>query len=245
MTRILIVDDQSLQRMGMAMFLSNQSGMEVVGEASDGGQAVQLSSELSPDVVLMDIRMPGMNGIAATAQITGGRQQPTDSPRVLLLTTFDLDEYVLDGLEAGASGFLTKDADPAELLAGIRAVASGDAVLAPSATRRLLHRLTGHDARTGLDATDGDVSAHQTEAQALIAQLTERERDILTAIGRGLTNAEIQAEMFLAESTVKSYVGRIFLKIGARDRVQAVITAFQADLVSIELGSVPQRRQGN
>ncbi|ROR72774.1 response regulator [Bogoriella caseilytica] len=232
MIRVLLVDDQALQRMGMLMFLSSQPDIDVAGEAADGVEAVRLVSELNPDVVLMDIRMPGMDGIAATAHITGGREGSAAGPRVLLLTTFDVDEYVLDGVQAGASGFLTKDAEPAELLAGIRAVASGDAVLAPSATRRLLHRLTdpGIGSR---EPADGN-SDQQAAARVLVDQLTEREREILTAIGRGHTNREIQAAMFLAESTVKGHVGRILLKLGARDRVHAVIIAFRAGLVGRE-----------
>ncbi|WP_119696556.1 response regulator [Microbacterium halotolerans] len=217
--RTLIADDQSLQRMGMKMFLGGQPDIEVVGEAADGGDAVRLTEKLRPDVVLMDIRMPSLDGIAATRLIV--EHFGESGPRVLLLTTFDLDEYVLAGLEAGASGFLTKDAEPGDLLSAIRAVAAGDAVIAPSATRRLLHRL----------ASDGSEQHSTPREDVTVAQLTARERDILVAIGQGLTNAEIARRLFLAESTVKSYVGRIFTKIGARDRVQAVILAFRAGLV--------------
>lgn len=220
---VLIVDDQTLQRTGMRMFLSGQPNIEVVGEASDGHQAVRQVQALRPDVILMDIRMPGLDGIAATREIVGTKRNADEGPWVLLLTTFDLDEYVLNGLEAGASGFLTKDAEPGDLLSAIRAVAAGDAVLAPSATRRLVSHLTA--AAAGVRNADNSVPV------ALIADLTEREREILAAIGRGSTNAEIAKQLFLAESTVKNYVGRIFAKLGARDRVQAVIIAFRAGLV--------------
>lgn len=221
-TTILIADDQPLQRMGMRMFLAGQDGIDVVGEAADGNEAVQQAEELRPDVVLMDVRMPGMDGIAATRRIV--EQKATSAgPWILLLTTFDLDEYVLAGLEAGASGFLTKDAEPQDLLSAIRAVAAGDAVIAPAATRRLIDRLASQGGRSS--------SSLPTHERALMSQLTSREREILIAIGRGMTNSEIADQFFLAESTVKNYVGRIFMKIGARDRVQAVIFAYRADLV--------------
>jgi DNA-binding NarL/FixJ family response regulator len=222
---VLIVDDQSLQRMGMAMFLGGQSDIDVVGEAADGGDAVRLAGELDPDVVLMDIRMPGLDGIAATRLIVQRKREPGAGPWVLLLTTFDLDEYVIAGLEAGASGFLTKDAEPGDLLSAIRAVAVGDAVIAPSATRRLLHRLA---------SAETSAAPRPAPAEGRVALLTAREREILTAIGRGLTNSEIAAEMFLAESTVKSHVSRIFSKIGARDRVHAVILAYHGGLVQAD-----------
>ncbi|ALV51433.1 response regulator transcription factor [Streptomyces althioticus] len=222
--RVLIADDQPLQRMGTTMFLTGQPDIEVAGEAGDGGEAVRLARELRPDVVLMDVRMPHLDGIAATRRIVTDRQGSEEAPRVLLLTTFDLDEYVLSGVEAGASGFLTKDAELGDLLSGIRAVAAGDAVIAPSATRRLLRRLAaGHPDPVPLSA----------EEHAGIGTLTARERMILVAIGEGLTNAEISRRLHLAESTVKSHVGRIFGKIGARDRVHAVILAFRAGLVRV------------
>lgn len=219
---VLIADDQPLQRMGMKMFLSGQSGVDVVGEASDGNEAVRKTEDLRPDVVLMDIRMPGMDGIAATRNIVG-KKTSTSGPRILLLTTFDFDEYVFAGLEAGASGFLTKDADPADLLSAIRAVAVGDAVIAPAATRRLIDRLAsqGRQPRSQLSVQD----------RTCVSRLTAREREILVAIGHGMTNSEIAGQFFLAESTVKSYVGRVFTKIGARDRVHAVIIAYRAVLV--------------
>lgn len=231
MTTVLIVDDQFLQRVGMRMFLAGQEGIEVVGEAADGADAIETCAALQPDVVLMDIRMPGTDGITATRRIVESKPDATAGPWVLLLTTFDVDEYVLSGLEAGASGFLTKDASPGDLLSAIRAVAAGDAVIAPSATRRLLARLAsrppdpdpgpGRTGRSRREAADDDA----------VRRLTGREREILTAVGSGLTNTEISAQLHLAESTVKNYVSRILSKIGARDRVQATIVAFRAGLV--------------
>ncbi|WP_236082206.1 response regulator [Acidipropionibacterium jensenii] len=203
-------------RVGFRMVLDAQPDMEVVGEAADGVQAVAMASELEPDVVLMDIRMPRMDGLEATRQIIAGSSEA----RVLVLTTFDLDEYVHSALRAGASGFLLKDAGPAELLAGIRSVASGDAVVAPSATRRLLERFLPTDGG-GPSPTDPD----------LIEALSDREREVLTCVGAGLTNAEIAAKLFLAETTVKTHIGHILAKLGLRDRVQMVITAYDAGLV--------------
>ena len=223
MTTVLIADDQPLQRMGLRMFLAGQEDTEVVGEAADGSEAVRQVRALQPDVVVMDIRMPGMDGIAATRQIVSITHASGGSSRVLLLTTFDLDEYVLAGLEAGASGFLTKDAEPNDLLSAIRAVAAGDAVLAPSATRRLLARMAS--------GRGGAPSAQMLRDQAAVGRLSHREQQILSCIGRGMTNSEIADALFLAESTVKNYIGRIFTKINARDRVQAVIIAFRAGLI--------------
>jgi len=204
--------------MGMRMFLAGQDGLQVVGEAADGAEAVRQSLRLRPEIVVMDVRMPGMDGIEATRQIA----KATPTVRVLLLTTFDLDEYVVDGLEAGASGFLTKDAEPGDILSAIRAVAAGDAVIAPSATRRLLARFTaGASQRAALSLS----------VRTAVARLTSREYEILVEIARGATNAEIAARLHLAESTVKSNVGRIFTKIAARDRVHAVILALRAGVV--------------
>ncbi|MFE9812928.1 response regulator [Streptomyces sp. NPDC005548] len=218
MTTVLIADDQPLQRMGVRMLLHGTPGLDPVGEAEHGAEAVRQAAQLRPDVVLMDIRMPGTDGIEATRQIVaaGGRT------RVLIVTTFDLDEYAYEGLRAGASGFLLKDARPEELVAGIRAVASGDAVVAPRLTRRLL-----------------DAHAHQVLApegataneDPRLKELSDREREVLIAIGNGWTNTEIAERFVLTESTVKKHVGRVLAKIGARDRIQAVITAYDAGLV--------------
>ncbi|MFE5702351.1 response regulator [Rhodococcus koreensis] len=219
MTTVLIADDQPLQRLGFRMLLDGTPGITVVGEADNGAQAVRSVADLRPDVVLMDVRMPGMDGIEATRQIVdaGGRT------RVLILTTFDLDEYAYSGLRAGASGFLLKDARPEELLAGIEAVATGDAVVSPQLTRRLL------------DAHAHDVLApttQQTHTDPRLAALSEREHEVLVAIGTGWTNTEIAERLVLTESTVKKHVGRVLAKIGARDRIQAVIIAYDAGLVT-------------
>jgi DNA-binding NarL/FixJ family response regulator len=217
MTSVLIVDDQPLQRLGFRMVLESEPGVSVVGEAENGIDAVRRTADLSPDVVLMDIRMPGMDGIEATRRIaeTGGRS------RVLVLTTFDLDDYVYAALRAGASGFLLKDARPDELLAGIRAVALGDAVVAPALTRRLLHAFT-----------KALPSAERRAAEdPRLRTLTDRELEVLRAVAAGLTNSEIARELRLSESTVKTHVSRAFAKIGARDRVQAVIIAYDVGLV--------------
>lgn len=216
---VLLVDDQALHRMGMRMFLTGQDGLEVVGEAADGDEAIGRSRDLRPDVVVMDVRMPGTDGIEATRRIV------SDAPevRVLLLTTFDLDEYVIEGLKAGASGFLTKDAEPSDILSAIRSVAAGDAVIAPSATRRLLSRLAAGVARQ---------VESSSSARTAVAKLSPREHEIFVEITRGATNSEIAATLHLAESTVKSNVGRIFARIGARDRVHAVILGFQAGVLS-------------
>ena len=217
MTNVLIVDDQPLQRMGFRMVLESEPGVSIVGEAENGIDAVRRTAQLSPDVVLMDIRMPGMDGIEATRRITesGGRS------RVLVLTTFDLDEYVYAALRAGASGFLLKDARPDELLAGIRAVALGDAVVAPALTRRLLHAFT-----KALPSAD-----RRAAEDPRLRTLTERELEVLRAVAVGRTNNEIAQELQLSESTVKTHVSRALAKIGARDRVQAVIIAYEVGLV--------------
>ena len=218
MTTVLIVDDQALQRMGFNMLLEAQSDMTVVGEAANGSEAVRMTAELRPDVVLMDVRMRGMDGIEATRRIlaSGGRS------RILVLTTFDLDEYAYGALRAGASGFLLKDALPEELVAGIRAVAAGDAVIAPGLTRKLI------------DAFSDRLPGHSPQQLHRLGDLTEREREVLTAIATGWTNQEIAERLHLAESTVKSHIGRILTKIDARDRVQAVIFAYDTGLVHPE-----------
>ncbi|MEW2394372.1 response regulator transcription factor [Streptomyces venezuelae] len=222
MTTVLIVDDQPMQRFGFRMLLESQDDMAVAGEAGNGSEAVRLTAELHPDVVLMDIRMPGLDGIEATRRIIASG----DRTRVLILTTFDLDEYAYAGLRAGASGFLIKDALPEELLSGIRAVASGDAVVAPSLTRRLLDSYADH-----LPSSSGPAPATPADDPRL-SSLTHREREILTVIGQGWTNAEIASRLHLAESTVKTHVGRILAKTGTRDRVQAVILAYDTKLVT-------------
>jgi DNA-binding NarL/FixJ family response regulator len=217
MTTVIVADDQPMQRLGLSMLMQGTDGLEMIGEAANGSEAVRLAARLRPDVALMDIRMPGMDGLEATRRIvaSGGRT------RIIILTTFDLDEYAYDGLRAGASGFLLKDARPEELVAGIRAVASGDAVVAPSLTRRLL-----------------DAYAHQVLSPAAeppadprLRDLSERELEVLVLIGQGLSNAEITARLVLSESTVKKHVGKVLAKIGARDRIQAVIAAYDTGLV--------------
>ncbi|MEV1142336.1 response regulator transcription factor [Micromonospora sp. NPDC049799] len=213
-TTVLIVDDQQLQRLGFRMLLDGTPDMSVVGEASAGAEAVRMVEQNRPDVVLMDVRMPGMDGIEATRRITVAGSRT----RVLILTTFDLDEYVYAGLRAGASGFLLKDARPEELIAGIRAVASGDAVVAPSLTRKLMDAYLQDPAST-------------TPADPRLTTLSEREREVLEAIGQGATNTEIAERFTLTESTVKKHVGRVLAKIGARDRIQAVIFAYDNGLV--------------
>jgi DNA-binding NarL/FixJ family response regulator len=216
MTTVLIVDDQPLQRYGFHLLLDSVPETDVVGEAAHGAEAVRKAAELRPDVVLMDVRMPGMDGIEATRRIVaaGGRS------RVLVLTTFDLDEYVHAAIRAGASGFLLKDARPEELLAGIRAVASGDAVIAPALTRRLLDEFARY------------VPAHRQDSveDPGLGSLTDREREILVAVGKGWTNGEIATRFVLSESTVKTHVGRVLAKIGVRDRIQAVIFAYDHGL---------------
>ncbi|MGW4623327.1 response regulator [Streptomyces sp. NPDC004592] len=215
MTTVLVVDDQPLQRYGFRMLLDSVPETEVVGEAAHGAEAVRKTAELHPDVVLMDVRMPGMDGIEATRRIAAQGNRS----RVLVLTTFDLDEYVHAALRAGASGFLLKDARPEELLAGIRAVAVGDAVIAPALTRRLLDEFTQLVSRP--DSRDGDPK---------LALLTDREHEILVAIGKGWSNSEIAAHFVLSKSTVKTHVSRVLAKIGARDRIQAVIFAYDHGL---------------
>jgi len=211
--RVLIADDQSLIRLGFRMVLEAADGIEVVGEAGDGAEAIASAARLRPDVVLMDVRMPGVDGIAATARIA--RDQP--EVRVLVLTTFDLDEYAFGALRAGAGGFLLKDAGRDELVAAVRAVAAGEATLAPRIVRRMIELVTDVEGPRTVDAPDPRPRVHPS--------LTAREQEVLGAMARGLTNAEIADELYLGESTVKTHVGRILAKLPARDRVHAVLIA--------------------
>jgi DNA-binding NarL/FixJ family response regulator len=212
--RVLIADDQSLVRAGFRLVLENHEDVEVVGEASNGHEAIHSAGRLVPDVVLMDIRMPELDGIAATREITS--RHPA---RVLVLTTYDLDEYVYDALQAGASGFLLKDTPPTQLVDGIRAVASGEALLAPTVTRRLIEEF----ARIG---------PAKKSAPAELEELTPRELEVLGLLARGLSNAEIAERLVLSDTTVKTHVTHLLGKLGLRDRVQAVVLAYESGLVT-------------
>jgi DNA-binding NarL/FixJ family response regulator len=213
MIRVVLVDDQELMRVGFRMVLGAQPDMEIVGEAGDGDAAVRLAEELRPDVVLMDVRMPVLDGVEATKLIT-----TAGTAKVLVMTTFDLDEYALSALRNGASGFMLKDTPPDHLVAALRSVASGDAVVSPSVTRRLLDRFLG---QTGGELRDASV----------LDALTEREREVLVLIAQGLSNTEIARKLFLSEATVKTHVGRVLAKLDLRDRVQAVVLAYETGLV--------------
>jgi DNA-binding NarL/FixJ family response regulator len=217
---VLIADDQALVRAGFRMVLEVEDDITVVGEAANGEQAVHSARRLKPDVVLMDIRMPELDGIAATRQITSADPGRADSePRVLILTTFDLDEYVYDALAAGASGFLLKDSPPEQLVTAIRVVAAGEALLAPSVTSRLIEQFARPRGR------------HRTPPPGL-DELTSRELEIFTLVARGLSNAEIAEALVVSDSTVKTHVARLLAKLGLRDRVQAVVLAYESGLVS-------------
>jgi DNA-binding NarL/FixJ family response regulator len=218
--RVVIADDQALVRSGFSLILGSDPQIDVVGEAGDGVQALAAVREHHPDVVLMDIRMPGMDGIEATRHLTAG----DGPPRVLVLTTFDTDEYVYQALAAGASGFLLKDTTPAELIAAVHTVTRGDALLAPAITRRLIESYL-HTTAPGAN------TATQTGTLAL-PDLTPRERDVLTAVARGRSNHEIADELFLSYSTVKTHISHLFTKLEARDRAQLVIRAYQAGIVT-------------
>ncbi|MGZ5290113.1 MAG: response regulator [Actinomycetota bacterium] len=212
-TRVLIADDQALMRGGFRMILDAETDLEVIGEAIDGADAVRGFERWQPDVVVMDVRMPTMDGIEATRRITA----IDPSAKVLILTTFDLDEYVYDALRAGASGFLLKDRPPEELVHAVRVVAGGDALLAPAVTRRLIEEF-----------------AHRPDAPvapAGLEELTDREREVLVLMARGLSNTEIASSLFVAETTVKTHVGRVLHKLGLRDRAQAVVLAYESGLV--------------
>ena len=204
--------------MGFRLILETEPDIEVAGEAADGAAGVAMASALHPDVVLMDVRMPGMDGIVATAAITAAGP----NSKVIILTTFDLDEYVFAGLKAGASGFLLKDAPPADLITAIRSVASGDAVLAPAATRRLIHQFAA------LLPDPGE----QLNRDAIIDKLTDREQTVFAQLAAGRSNREIAADLYLSEGTVKVHVGRILAKLGLRDRVQAVVLAYESGLIT-------------
>ncbi len=220
--RVLLADDQPLLRHGFAMILSAQADIEVIGEATDGAEAVRLTGLLRPDVVLMDVRMPGVDGIEATRKITS-LSPPT---RVIILTTFDVDEYAFDGLRAGASGFLLKNARPDELLSGIRSVATGDAVLAPSTTRRVLDAFAGGFVTPGSAAPEAGEPGEPGEPDVL-GVLTARELEVFTEMAAGSTNKEIAQRLHLSETTVKTHVVRVLAKLGLRDRTQAVIFAYE------------------
>ena len=217
-TRCLIADDQAMVREGFGALLDAQPGLAVVGLAPNGADAVRLTAELEPDVVLMDVRMPVMDGLVATAEILGGHSSE-ERPRVLILTTFDLDDYVYEALRAGASGFLLKDAPGDELVHAVRVVAAGDALLAPSITKRLIADFVSRRGR------------HPGTPEGL-DELTPRELEVLRLIARGMSNAEISRELFITEQTTKTHVGRILMKLHLRDRVQAVVLAYESGLIS-------------
>ena len=216
--RVLVVDDQALVRAGLGVILGAQADIEVVGEAADGLEAVEAAGRLRPDVVLMDIRMPHLDGLEATRRILVGR---SGTPRVMILTTFDTDEHVFESLRAGASGFLLKDAPREQLVEAVRTVAAGEALLAPSVTRRLIEEFSRRPVPDGRSA-------------ASLASLTAREREVLDAMARGLSNAEMAEALFVGEATVKSHVAHVLMKLGLRDRVQAVIFAYEAGIVTPE-----------
>jgi DNA-binding NarL/FixJ family response regulator len=214
--RLLIVDDQELIRTGFRLFLQTQDGLEVVGEARDGKEAVDRARVLRPDVILMDVRMPRMDGVEATARVSAAGIEPP--PRVLILTTFDLDEYVFGALRAGAAGFLLKDAPRERLVEAIRVVSSGEALLSPSITRRLIEDFAGR-------------SEPLEPTSKALEELTPREREVLGLVARGLSNGEIAARLVVTDATVKSHVGNVLMKLGLRDRVQAVVFAYEHGIV--------------
>jgi DNA-binding NarL/FixJ family response regulator len=213
---VLIVDDQALVRTGFRMILEAESDIDVVGEASDGREAIDETQRLRPDVVLMDVRMPELDGIEATRRLL---ERDGVDTKVVMLTTFDMDEYVYEALQAGASGFMLKDVPPEQLVTGIRSVASGDALLAPSVTRRVIEEFVRRP------------PASVQRAPKEVDELTERELEVLKLIARGLSNAEIAKELFVSETTVKTHVARVLMKLGLRDRVQAVVLAYESGIV--------------
>jgi len=216
MIRVLVADDQALVRGGLTAILDAEEDIEIVGEAADGGAAVDDALRLRPDVVLMDIRMPGVDGIEATKRL----MQHAGAPHVLVLTTFDLDEYVYEALNAGAAGFLLKDAPPDRLAAAVRTIASGEALLAPEITRRLVERYVRRP-------------PPETAQREVFGELTEREIDVVRRVARGLSNAEIAGELHLSEATVKTHLTHILSKLGLRDRVQVVVLAYESGLVQV------------
>ncbi|MGK5629981.1 response regulator [Streptomyces sp. URMC 123] len=218
--RVIIVDDQAMVRAGFAALLSAQSDIDVVGEAPDGKQGVQVSRSTHPDVVLMDVRMPEMDGLEAARQLLDPPAGVVHRPKVLMLTTFDVDDYVYEALRAGASGFLLKDAPPADLISAVRVVAAGEALLAPSVTRRLIADFAQQR------------PAPRTGPRLRLAGLTPRETEVLELIARGLSNAEIAQTLVLAEQTVKTHIGRVLSKLALRDRAQLVIFAYESGLVA-------------
>ncbi|MEV8291269.1 response regulator [Streptomyces niveus] len=229
MIRVLVADDQALLRGSLRLLVDAEPGLVAVGEAADGTEAVRLTAETRPDVVLMDVRMPGLDGIGATRLICAPPQTGSDGgPRVLILTMFDLDEYVYGALRAGASGFLLKDAPPAELLAAIRVVAAGEALIAPAVTRRLIAEFARRPGPARRDSAGLD-------------GVTDRERDVLELVARGLTNTEIARRLFVGLSTVKTHVSHLLTKFGARDRAQLVIVAYETGLVTPGIAD-PDRR---
>jgi DNA-binding NarL/FixJ family response regulator len=213
--RLLIADDEAMVRRGLRMVLESEDDLQVVGEASDGIEAIEEAGRVRPDVILMDVRMPRLDGVAATRRLC----ERGDRPRILMLTTFDLDEYAFAALKAGASGFLLKDVPPTDLLAAIRAVHSGEAVVAPSTTRRLLDKFAP------LLPSEAEPAPPELDV------LTEREHEVMLLVAQGMSNAEIASKLFLSEATVKTHVGRILMKLGLRDRVQAVVLAYETGLV--------------
>jgi DNA-binding NarL/FixJ family response regulator len=213
---VLLADDDELTRTGLRLIIESDPELTVVGEAADGQEAIHLARSLSPDLVLMDIRMPGVDGLEATRQIVEGRRE--GELRVLILTTFELDDYVFGALRAGASGFLLKRSSPEELTAGIKVVSSGESLLAPSVTRRLIEEFVRRPTPA-------------TVTSAPLDDLTRREREVLALVGAGLSNAEIASHLYISEATVKTHIKRILMKLGIRDRVQAVVVAYEAGLI--------------
>lgn len=214
-TRVLLADDQALVRAGFRMILESEPGIDVVGEAADGDQAAAATRRLRPDVVMMDIQMPGCDGLAATRRITADAEVRS---RVIILTTFERDEYVFEALQAGASGFVLKNAPPEQLVEAVRVVASGDALLAPSVTRRVIEQFARRPV--------------ETDVRARLESLTQREREVLVLLARGKSNSELAAELFVTEGTVKTHISSLLGKLGLRDRVQAVVLAYESGLVT-------------